>query len=198
MLRTGLVVLVVVASLTVGACSSHSSHSSSVSIPDSAPFNATDVAFAQGMIPHHAQAIDMADMVPTRSTNAALLALARQIRAAQDPEIATMTGWLTAWDQPLPVMGDHSDHDMSSMGSMMMSGMMSAADMDRLEASSGTAFDRMWLEMMIEHHEGAVEMARAELASGKDPAAQQLARAIIDGQSAEITEMQAMVRRLPG
>ena len=186
-------VLVVVA---VG-CSSHSSHSSSATIPASAEFNAADVAFAQGMIPHHRQAIEMADLVPTRVSSPEVAALARQIAAAQGPEIETMTGWLRAWDQPIPMdMGmDHSGHD---MGSMSMDGMMSADDMKRLSSSSGAAFDRMWVEMMIVHHEGALTMAQREVADGKYPAAVAMARSIIDSQTAEITAMRALLTRLPG
>lgn len=79
----------------------------------------------------------------------------------------------------------------------MMSGMMSEADMDRLMKSSGTAFDRMWMEMMILHHEGAVEMARSELATGKDAAVKRLAQAIIDSQTTEIATMNSLLAKLP-
>ena len=78
-----------------------------------------------------------------------------------------------------------------------MSGMMSKADMDRLMKSKGSAFDRMWIEMMILHHEGAVEMARSELATGKDPAVKRLAQAVIDGQTAEIATMNSLLAKLP-
>lgn len=184
-------VLVVVA---VG-CSSHSSHSSSVTIPADASFNAADVAFAQGMIPHHRQAIEMADMVPSRGSSPEVASLARQIAAAQGPEIATMSSWLQAWDQVVPPdMGmDHSGHDMGSMD-----GMMSADDMERLGGSNGAAFDRMWVEMMIVHHEGALTMAQREVAEGKDPAAVALARSIIDSQTAEIAAMRSLLAQLPG
>jgi len=185
------------AALTLGACSSHDSMSSMVTIPESANFNATDVAFAQGMIPHHAQAIEMADMVEGRTTNPDVVALAKEIRAAQGPEIQTMTNWLSSWGQPVPSTDDHGGHDMSGMESMMMSGMMSEADMDRLMKSSGTAFDRMWMEMMILHHEGAVEMARSELATGKDAAVKRLAQAIIDSQTTEIATMNSLLAKLP-
>jgi uncharacterized protein (DUF305 family) len=183
------------AGLVVVGCSSHSSHSSSVTIPADATFNAADVTFAQGMIPHHQQAIDMAELVPSRGTSPEVAALAQQIAAAQGPEIATMTSWLQAWDQVVPVdMGmDHSSHDMGAMD-----GMMSADDMERLGGSKGAAFDRMWVEMMIVHHEGALTMAQREVAEGKDPAAVALARAIIEGQSAEIAAMRSLLARLPG
>jgi len=189
--------IVAAAALVLGACSSHDSMSSTATIPESAGFNATDVAFAQGMIPHHAQAIEMADMVDGRTTNPDVVALATQIRGAQGPEIQTMTGWLNSWGQPIPSTDGHGGHDMSGMESMMMSGMMSKADMDRLMKSKGSAFDRMWIEMMILHHEGAVEMARSELATGKDPAVKRLAQAVIDGQTAEIATMNSLLAKLP-
>ena len=195
--RTLFAAVLVAGAVALGACSgsSHSSHSSSATIPASASFNATDVGFAQGMIPHHAQAVEMADMAIARSTNADVLALARQIKAAQGPEIDTMTSWLTSWDQPIP--STSGSHDMTGMEHMMMDGMMSQSDMTRLASATGTAFDRLWLDMMILHHEGAVKMAREELADGKDADAKKLALAIIDGQTAEIATMNALLARLP-
>ena len=196
-MRSRVVTVVVLSfALTIaGGCSSHSSHSSSVTIPADATFNAADVAFAQGMIPHHRQAIEMADLVPSRGSSPEVATLARQIAAAQGPEIATMTSWLQGWDQTVPPdMGmDHSGHDMGSMD-----GMMSADDMERLGGSNGAAFDRMWVEMMIVHHEGALTMAQREVADGKDPTAVALARSIIDSQTAEITAMRSLLTQLPG
>lgn len=192
--------VVVVALLVATGCSSHSSHPATATIPESAEFDAADVAFAQAMIPHHRQAIEMADLVPSRGAGPEVTALARRIAAAQGPEIDTMTGWLREWDQPLPMDMDADmdmDHGSHDMGSMAMDGMMSRDDMERLGASSGAAFDRMWLEMMIAHHEGAVAMAQREVADGKYPASVELARSIIDGQTAEIALMRSLSTRLP-
>lgn len=86
---------------------------------------------------------------------------------------------------------------MTNMSGMMMDGMMSDADMKRLESSTGTAFDRLWLELMIQHHEGAVRMAKDELADGKNPDAKALAQAIITSQQAEISKMNALLAALP-
>ncbi len=190
--------------LVVSCSSSGSSHSSmttmaAATIPATANFNATDVGFAQGMIPHHAQAVEMADMAIATSTNADVLALAKQIKSAQNPEIETMTGWLQGWGQAVPSTASMADggHDMTNMSGMMMDGMMSDADMKRLESSTGTAFDRLWLELMIQHHEGAVRMAQDELADGKNPDAKALAQAIITSQQAEITKMNALLAALP-
>lgn len=183
--------------IVVAGCSSHSTHSSAVTIPADADFNAADVAFATGMVPHHQQALAMADLVPGRDAGPAVTALARQIAAAQGPEIAAMSGWLTSWGQPLPMTMDmdHGSHDMTGMGSM--DGMMTKAEMDRLAASNGATFDRQWVEMMIRHHEGAVTMAQREVAEGKFPASIALARSIIASQTAEIASMRTLLSSLP-
>ncbi|RBM22989.1 DUF305 domain-containing protein [Streptomyces sp. PT12] len=148
--------------------------------------NAADVAFAQGMIPHHRQAVDMAELAPEQGASDEVLALAERIRAAQDPEIETLSGWLAAWGEQVPGEGmDHTGHDMG--------GMMSAQEMAELENASGAAFDAAFLEMMVEHHEGAVEMATDELADGSYPPALDLAEDIVASQSAEIEEMNGML-----
>jgi len=166
---------------------------STISVPADAEFNATDVAFAQGMIPHHGQAVQMADMALNISTNPTIRALAEKIKAAQDPEIATMEGWLKTWGQPVPDRNQPMDHATDDMGGMMMSGMMSEADMARMGNASGTDFDRMFLEMMVRHHEGAIEMAEQQLAAGKYQPTKDLAQVIITAQKAEIDEMNALL-----
>ena len=196
--------LVLVTAVGLGACSSdHSgmsgmSSSTTIAIPADAKFNATDVGFAQGMIPHHAQAIEMADLALTNTTNPDVLVLANQIKAAQSPEIEKLSGWLGDWGQTVPSTASGSmDHDMTGMDGMMMDGMMSQADMDRLETSTGTEFDRLWIELMIQHHEGAVKMSKSEVAGGKNPDAIALAQAIISSQQAEITTMESLLTKLP-
>lgn len=144
---------------------------------DAAGHNADDVAFAQQMIPHHRQALDMAKLVPSRSTNPKVADLANRIEKAQDPEIRQMEGRLSAW-------GAGSGHES-----------MHGDDMAQLEAAKGAEFDRLWLGSMIKHHQGAVEMAQTELAKGSDAGAKDLARKIIDAQQAEITEMQGLLAR---
>jgi uncharacterized protein (DUF305 family) len=189
----------------IGACSSSTDHgsmnmpttsmsvgSATVSIPADAEFNATDVAFAQGMIPHHAQAIVMADMALKQTTNPEITKLATQIKAAQAPEIAQLTKWLQAWGQPVPATDGSMDQSMGAMDGMdgmMMSGMMSDADMARLENTTGTDFDAMWLEMMTQHHQGAISMARDEVTGGKYAATKAMAESIVTSQQAEIDTM---------
>ncbi|MEO7980078.1 MAG: DUF305 domain-containing protein [Sporichthyaceae bacterium] len=163
--------------------------------PASGPHNDADVAFATGMIPHHGQAIFMAELAETRAQDPAVKELAAAIKAAQAPEIAQMSGWLVGWGAEVPdadSMATGMDHDMGSMGgddSTGLGGMMSADDMTTLENAAGTGFDRMWLTGMVAHHEGAVDMAKAELTKGASPDATSLARAIISAQQAEIRTM---------
>jgi uncharacterized protein (DUF305 family) len=168
--------------------------------------NQADVTFARAMIPHHVQALEMATLVPDRTSNPQVLDLANRIQRAQDPEIQRMTSWLTAWEAApatsdaagtaMPsAPSDHSSgHAMPDMpGHHAMVGMMSDADMARLHAARGGDFDRMWLRMMIQHHQGAIEMAKTELAQGANPDARTLAQQIIDGQQAEITQMNGLL-----
>ncbi len=162
-----------------------------IDVPEGAEFNAADVAFAQRMIPHHAQAVVMAEMALDTSTNDDVLELAEQIRAAQSPEIEQMTTWLTDWDQSVP----DAEADMGGSGGM--SGMMSETDMDGLRAATGSGFDRMFLEMMVIHHEGAIEMAEEELAEGLYQPTKDLAQAVITGQQAEIETMNGLLSDLP-
>ena len=194
-------------SILLAACSDHSSvnhsdmnmnSSTTVAIPANADYNATDVGFAQGMIPHHAQAIEMADIALQKSTYEPVLKLARAIKGAQDPEIQQMSKWLSNRGQKVPdtsMSMDHGDHSMDGMGSMMTSGMMTEADMKKLNESTGSAFDRLWLQLMIQHHEGAITMAKEELANGKNPEMQTLAQAIISGQQKEIDEMNGLLKQ---
>ncbi|MEV6676528.1 DUF305 domain-containing protein [Streptomyces erythrochromogenes] len=149
--------------------------------------NAADAAFAKGMIPHHRQAVEMADLAPSRARSAEVKKLAEDIRKAQDPEIKTLSGWLASWGEQVPAEGamDHSAHGTS--------GMMTAEQMDRLKKSSGAAFDTAFMELMVEHHEGAVAMAKTEQAQGSYPAAKAMADAIVTSQSAEIAQMNKLL-----
>jgi uncharacterized protein (DUF305 family) len=171
---------------TSGGSSPAASASSSMSMSDS--HNHADLAFATDMIPHHGQAIDMADMAVKKATNSQVKQLAIQIKAAQDPEISTMSGWLKEWGAPVP-SASMSGMD---MGGMSMNGMMSADEMKQLDAATGTAFDKLWVQMMIKHHQGAIAMAKTELASGQYPQAKALAQSISNSQVKEVTTMQSL------
>jgi uncharacterized protein (DUF305 family) len=156
-------------------------------------FNDADVTFAQGMIPHHRQAVAMAELAAERATSREVKKLAADIEKAQGPEIDTMAGWLRAWDQTVPQDTTGMGHEGTDHSATTMPGMMSAEDMRDLEGASGTQFDRMFLQMMIKHHEGAVEMARTEQAEGKYPDAISLARQIETTQTAEIATMRKLL-----
>ena len=157
--------------------------------------NEADVVFATMMMPHHAQAIAMADMALRQATDPKVKALAAKIKEAQAPEIARMSGWLTGWGAPVPDTSGGSG--MSGMGGQA-GGMMSAQEMTDLGKASGSGFDRMWLQSMTRHHEGAVDMAKTELDKGTNPDAKKLAQSIIDSQSTEINEMKSILTGIPG
>ena len=165
---------------------------------ESAAVDDADVTFVQGMIPHHRGALEMAQLAGDRAEDPRVLELADRIEAAQQPEIETMSSWLGQWGEPVPEEADAgTDHGSVGHGGTGMDG-MPAADMAALEAASGAEFDRMWLEMMIAHHRGAVEMARTEIAEGRNPDAVALAGEIADSQAAEIEEMETLLAELGG
>jgi uncharacterized protein (DUF305 family) len=170
----------------------------STSTQQQADHNEADMTFAKGMIPHHSGAVEMAKLVEGRTSNAAVLGLAKRVQAAQAPEIEQMTAWLNKWGaMPEMTSGAASAPSMPGMSghSMPGSGSMGTDDMTMLSKAKGAAFDRMWLDMMIKHHEGAIDMARTELSKGSNPETKSLAQKIIDAQQAEITEMQGMLSK---
>ncbi|KPC78047.1 MULTISPECIES: DUF305 domain-containing protein [Streptomyces] len=199
--RTALVVAAGAASLVLAGCGSgdgtsgaHDGHGSSSSASSSAPaprgqHNAADVAFAKGMIPHHRQAVEMAGLATGRAESAEVKKLADEIRKAQDPEIRTLSGWLTSWGEQGPAEGA-MDHSMHGSG-----GMMTPEEMGSLKKASGEAFDTAFMEMMIKHHEGAVAMAKTQKADGAFPQAMTMADAIITSQTAEIATMNGLLRK---
>ncbi|MGM7648206.1 DUF305 domain-containing protein [Nocardia sp. JW2] len=148
-------------------------------------FNDADVTFLQMMYPHHAQAVEMSKMVPSRTQNQQLIALAAQIEQAQAPEMRQITDLLTGFGKPAPSAEGHGGHGMP--------GMMTEEQMSALAAANGAEFDRQWLQMMIEHHQGAVAMAQTELAEGTNPEAKQLATKIVADQEGEIATMRGML-----
>ena len=153
---------------------------------DSGEFSPGDIMFAQMMIPHHQQAVDMSDLALQRSTDPDVRELAQQIRDAQAPEIEQMEGWLDAAGA-----GTSMGHDPSDMG-MGMGGMLSDEDMTDLENATGAEFDRLWLEGMIEHHEGAIQMTHM-IEDSQNDEVRALAEAIVESQTAEIERMEEML-----
>jgi uncharacterized protein (DUF305 family) len=184
--------------------------------------NAADVTFAQCMIAHHRQAIEMADLAAARASSPQVKQLAVRIKKAQRSEIAAMTGWLDSWHEPTTVPTAHPMGGMAMGGASTMPlrtgmpmrgamcgmpmataspspsgrsipGIMSGEDMAKLAAAPGGDFDRMFLTMMIAHHRGAVTMATAEERDGRYPPAQRLATTIRTSQTAEIGEMNSLL-----
>ncbi|MFB8244000.1 DUF305 domain-containing protein [Streptomyces sp. NPDC055952] len=200
--RTAVVAAAGTAALVLAACggdgdvsSGHGGHDGNSASPAASAaasqgqHNTADVAFAAGMIPHHRQAVEMADLAPERAQSAEVKKLAADIKKAQDPEIRTLSGWLASWGEKVPGEGamDHSMHGGES------GGMMTMQEMDQLEKASGKAFDTAFMEMMIKHHEGAVEMAETEQADGAYAPAKKMAGQIITSQSAEIEQMNKLL-----
>lgn len=156
--------------------------------------NAQDVSFAQEMIPHHQQAVEMSDLALAQASSPKVKDLATRIKAAQGPEIEMMKGWLSSWGEPVSsTSGDMAGMDHGGGGMAGMAGMMTDTQMKDLKAAGGAEFDRLFLTGMIGHHEGAVTMARTQLDTGRYQPAKQLAQAITDGQQKEITEMQGLL-----
>lgn len=154
--------------------------------------SAADILYAQQMIPHHAQALELADLAASKAASPEVKALAAQIKAAQDPEIQLMNTWLTAWGvEPIDGM-DGSDSGHAGHGMDMGDGMISEQDMAALAALDGTAFDQMWLEMVVAHHEGAIAMAQQILVTSANAEVRALAQQVIDGQSAEIATIEKL------
>lgn len=209
--------------VAVGACSNSESNTqpsaspamtSAPSSPGVAPSDAqahndADVMFAQGMIPHHQQAVEMSDMLLAKEgIDPRVGSLAEQIKSAQAPEIETMRGWLNDWGvAPMPPMSSEMpDHGgmpgMSgmpghgNMPGMSGHGMMSPADMTALQEAQGTDASRLFLTQMIKHHEGAISMSQNEIDNGENAAALEMARNITSSQQEEIASMQQLLQSL--
>ncbi len=185
--------------LTLSACGGGdgASSTSGSDAPPAAPVEASeisqehdaaDVEFARQMIPHHRQATEMAELAADRAESEDVKALAEEIIGAQQPEIETMTAMLDRWGQSMSGDGSMGGMDMGGM-----TGMMRPQQMTELENASGAEFDRLFLQMMISHHKGAIEMARAEQVDGQNPQAIELAKQIESTQIEEIGRMQSLL-----
>jgi uncharacterized protein (DUF305 family) len=155
-----------------------------------ATFNAADVMFAQMMVPHHKQGIDITGLAGTRASNSEVKTLAAAISVTQLTEVETMSGWLRSWKKPATATS--SEHD--AHGGMPGT---SNIEIRSLKAKSGNDFDRGFLNMLIAHQDDAIQMARAEVADGQHPEAKALAGRIDKSRSAQITQMLALLDKLP-
>ncbi|MFG3519856.1 DUF305 domain-containing protein [Nocardia nova] len=173
------------------ATSSHSpmadmpgmNHNSAPSTATRTDYNDADVSFLTMMYPHHAQAVEMAKLVPGRSQNQELITLAANVEKAQAPEMEQFAALLHSFGKPAP----------QATMNHPMNGVMTSEQMTQLRNASGADFDRMWLQMMIAHHQGAVDMANTELADGTNADAKALAHNILTAQQAEIQQMRGML-----
>ncbi|MET9227371.1 DUF305 domain-containing protein [Lentzea sp. NPDC003310] len=165
--------LAVASVLLLAACGSPATH------------NSADVAFAQGMVPHHEQALEMSDLVTSRTDNPRVVDLAKRIADAQKPEIDRMNGWLKAWNAPVQASTPHGSHGHTESHGMV--------DLGNLADLEGTEFDRQWLSLMIQHHRGAVDMAQKHLSAGTDPETRKLAQDVVSHQEKEIAEMESLL-----
>ncbi len=183
------------------------------STADRAAHNAVDVMFVTMMIPHHQGAIEMSDVALAQASTQQVKDLAARIKAAQGPEIEQMQSWLSAWGAEMPSATTDAGHDMGhgmmsdapssttspsgtddfGMGDMMS---MSEADMAALRSATGVEFDKLFLQQMISHHQGAIDMAEVEIARGENADVLALAASIKTGQTAEIAEMQQLLATL--
>ena len=155
---------------------------------------AADVQFMQGMIGHHAQALELSALVPSRTTNEDIRKLAQRIEISQADEIRLMREWLQARGAPVP--GEHAHH---AHGAALMPGMLTAEEMQRLAAAKGPEFDRLFLAGMIKHHEGAITMVQELFATpgaGQEPDLFAFASDVDADQRMEIDRMAAMLARL--
>lgn len=202
LLTIGVAALAMLTTLT--ACNSDSSHQATHSGSTSASVsslvsssvaaqqhNQADVTFAQNMIPHHQQAIEMSDTVlAKKGIDARVIDMANRIKAAQGPEIQQMQSWLSQWGVPTMPMtpGSMAGHDVS--------GMMSEQDMNDLKSADGVEASKLFLTEMIAHHQGAITMGTDEIKNGQYPPAVSMAQSIVTGQQREITEMQGVLASL--
>jgi uncharacterized protein (DUF305 family) len=173
-LRSAIAALVTLVALA--GCSSHGTAEHSAG-------GAPEDTFLMMMIPHHEQAVQMADLAPTRASSSVILDLAATIKQTQAGEIEQMRGWLSERGVQET---DHSEH-------MGMQGMLTPEQLDELAAADGDEFDRLFAQYMIEHHKGAVAMANEVIASGSDEQVLAFARQVIADQEAEIAQMQGFL-----
>ena len=194
---TGLVALLAVVSVTAGCGTDDDAPDPQTHTAASdETYNDADVEFASDMIQHHAQSLAMVDLTMDRRLDPAIERLAEDVRMAEGSEIEQLTDWLHDWDRPIPeTVRDHANAhgDGGPETGSDLPGMMSAEQLAALEATKGAEFEDAWLELMIEHHEGAIELARTEQSDGEHTGAVQLAESIESAQQEEVSAMRGLV-----
>ena len=164
--------------------------------------NDADTMFAQMMIPHHQQAVQMSEiMLAKDDLDPQIQELANKIVAAQGPETERLEQMLQTWGEPTSAESGGMNHGSTNHGSESssgMAGMMTEEDMDQLEAAEGNEASELFLTQMTAHHRGAIDMARKEVANGQNPQAIAMAERVIEDQEAEIAEMDTLLQQLQG
>lgn len=178
--------LILIATLPIAGCTivlNDTGQNSGSMMGANSDYSNADLMFAQMMIPHHQQAVDMGEIAATRASSPEVLALAKQISEEQEPEIALMDSWLTGSGA-----GGHMNHNMG------MDGMLTDAELETLKAAKGAEFDRLFLEGMIAHHEGAIAMAE-DVVDSKNPKVAELAASIVKSQTEQIQYMKELLAK---
>jgi uncharacterized protein (DUF305 family) len=194
--KNGLI-LVAAVSVALAGCTNETTPSgmpmenSSASVsagPGASAFNATDTTFVQMMLPHHDQAVSMSELLlDKRGVHPEVAALARQIRDGQHAEIETMNGWFEAMGRPQVEEGPHHGG---------LDGMLSEDEMQQLDQADARDGQRLFLEGMIKHHTGAIEMAQQEISGGQHQGVLGLAKQIAESQQQEIDTMTELLTGL--
>ena len=191
-LAAGFIVMRLLAPLAAGQAQQHSMGAAGhISVPKGAAYTVADVEFMQGMIAHHAQAIHMTRLAEARQANPRVLRLATKIDQSQVAEIRIMQDWLRHNGQHAP--------DTSSWRGMTMPGMLTATQLRELESAAGAAFDRAFLDLMIQHHEGALQMVKDLFATpraGQEVDVNVFANDVVTVQTAEIGIMRRLLAEL--
>lgn len=192
-IATGLVVLGAV--FPIAACgggdehAEHPSAAATTTEESGPPHNSADVTFAQAMIPHHQQALALAALVPDRSTNPEIVKIAAGIAAQQEPEMTAMRAMMIQWQVEPAGTPRHG----GAAASGNQEGMVDDATMAKLKVLKGAQFDTLWLQSMISHHQGAVAMAKVEIADGESQDMKVMANNIAITQEAEIGELKQIL-----
>jgi uncharacterized protein (DUF305 family) len=164
----------------------------SATTPPAPPFNQADVDYAVDMSMHHSQGVTMADLAATQARSSKVQALAERIRQAQATEVDRIAEWLNDWQSKGATMPPHGHSDEAPD----VSGMMSVEEMAKLERASGREFDRLFLSMMIRHHQGAIQLAQQETTRGASAEAKRVAQNVSATQSGEVREMKQLLAQL--
>jgi uncharacterized protein (DUF305 family) len=199
-LRYVLITVIAVAALVVAGAVGWLVHgdSSGTSAAPTPSISSVDAGFARDMSTHHTQAVTMAGYERDNTANAQLKVLAFDIETSQNSQVGEMQGWLDVWG-----LSRNSTHPMAWMGHQLgvndlMPGMATPAQMDKLESLHGKPLDIMFLQLMIHHHQGGLPMAQYALANATEPYVRDLAQSMVNAQSAEIIQMEQMLRKLGG